>query len=129
MKRIVMMTLIAATLLSVHPVFGAQVSIGIRIGAPPPPRVVYVVPTRPAPEFVWIDGYWYPVGHRWKWHEGYWTRAPYVGASWYAPRYEGGQYFAGYWVANVGRIEHDHHWDHDHDRDFRWSHGRGRGHK
>src|SRR5258708_28879704 len=44
------------------PVFG-QVSVGIRIGPPPPPRVVRVVPRAPGPDYVWVEGYWYPVGN------------------------------------------------------------------
>src|ERR1700747_2561001 len=55
----------------------AQVSIGIQIGPPPPPRVVRVAPPMPAAESVWVDGYWYPVGKHYKWHEGDWTSAPY----------------------------------------------------
>ena len=47
----------------------AQVSVGIQIGAPPPPRVVAVLPPQPAPEFVWVEGYWYPVAHHYRWHE------------------------------------------------------------
>src|SRR5262245_21461074 len=66
----------------------AQVSIGIRIGPPPRPRVVRVVPARPGPDYSWIDGYWYPVGTRYVWHSGYWTRAPYPAARWIAPRFE-----------------------------------------
>jgi hypothetical protein len=103
----------------------AQISVGIRIGAPPAPRVVAVTPVRPGPEFFWIDGYWYPVGHHYKWHAGYWTRPPYEGAHWVAPHHDGEQYFAGYWDGDHGRLEHDHHWDHDHDRDF---HGHDRDH-
>ena len=53
----------------------AQISVGIRTGPPPPPRVVRVVPQNPGPDFVWVEGYWYPVGNHYKWHEGYWTRA------------------------------------------------------
>jgi WXXGXW repeat (2 copies) len=99
----------------------AQVSVGIEIGAPPPPRVVAVRPVSPGPEFVWVEGYWYPVGHRYRWHEGYWTRPPYAGARWVGPRHDGERYFAGYWDGDHGRFEHDHHWDHDHDRDHgRW---------
>jgi len=107
------------TLLAGESVFGAQVSIGIRIGPPPPPRVVYVVPARPAPEFVWIDGYWYAVKNRYRWHEGYWTRPPYWGARWIPPRHDGQAFFVGYWEGDRGRFEHDHHWDRDRDRDFR----------
>lgn len=95
----------------------AQVSLGIRIGPPPGPRVVRVLPRQPGPDFVWIEGYWYPVGRHYKWHEGYWTRAPYSGARWVGPRYEGGQFYNGYWDGDRGRFDHDHHWDRDHDRD------------
>ena len=99
----------------------AQISIGIRIGPPPPPRVVRVLPPRPGPEFVWVAGYWYPVGNHYRWHAGYWTRPPYVGARWVVvPHHDGERYFAGFWVGDRGRIEHDHHWDRD--RDFRENH-------
>jgi len=94
----------------------AQVSIGIQIGAPPPPRVLRMRPVSPGPDYVWLEGYWYPVGRHYKWHPGYWTRVPYPAARWVAPRYEGGRYFAGYWDGNRGRIPHDHRWDHDHGR-------------
>jgi hypothetical protein len=96
----------------------AQISVGIIIGAPPAPRIVAVTPVRPGPDFVWVEGYWYPVGHHYKWHAGYWTRPPYEGAHWVGPHHDGERYFAGYWDGNHGRFEHDHHWDHDHDRDF-----------
>ena len=105
-----------------------QISIGIRIGPPPPPRVVRVLPPRPGPEFVWVGGYWYPVGNHYKWHAGYWTRPVYPGARWVAPRHDGERFFGGYWEGDAGRREHDHHWDRDHDRDFRdHDQGRGRG--
>jgi hypothetical protein len=52
----------------------AQVSIGIQIGPPPPPRVVRVQPARPGTDFIWVEGYWHPVGNHYKWHNGYWTR-------------------------------------------------------
>ena len=81
--------------------FGAQISVGIRIGASPPPRVV-AVPARPAPNFVWVEGYWYPVGNH-KWHAGYWTRPPYPGARWILPHHDGERYFAGYWDGDRGR--------------------------
>lgn len=119
MKNFIRTTLIAAMLLASVSVAHAQFSIGIRIGPPPPPRVVHVLPGRPGPEYVWVEGYWYPVGHHYKWHEGYWTRPPYEGARWVAPHHDGGQFFAGYWEGDRGRMEHDHHWDRDRDRDFR----------
>jgi hypothetical protein len=120
MQRYIAVSLLALTLLTV-PAFGAQVSIGVRIGPPPPPRVVRVVPARPGPQFAWVEGYWYPVGHsnHWKWHPGYWTRAPYPEAIWYAPRYERGEYFEGYWEAHEhGKFKHNHGWDKHHERDY-----------
>ena len=95
----------------------AQVSVGIEIGAPPAPRVVAVRPVAPAPDYLWVDGYWYPVNGHYHWHAGYWTRPPYAGAHWVAPRHDGQRYYGGYWDGDHGRFEHDHKWDHDHDRD------------
>ncbi len=109
--------LIALTLLAGGAVFG-QVSIGIQIGPPPPPRVVSVVQVRPGPEFVWVEGYWYPVGHKYKWHDGYWTRPPYAGARWIPPRHDGARFYEGYWEGERGRRDHDHRWDRKHDRDW-----------
>lgn len=93
----------------------AQVSLGIRIGPPPRPRVVRVVPQSPGPGYAFVDGYWYPVGHHYKWHEGYWTRPPYEGAHWVAPRHDGEQFYAGYWDGDRGHVEHDHRWDGERD--------------
>ena len=95
--------------------------ISIRIGPPPPPRVV-AVPARPGPDFIWVDGYWYPVGGRYRWHGGYWTRPPYPGAHWTAPHHDGQAFFAGAWEGDHGRIEHDHRWDRERDRDFHEHH-------
>ena len=114
-----MKKLLAALVLTAGLGLGADISIGIRIGAPPPPRVVYVHPAAPGPEFFWVDGYWYPVGNHYKWHEGYWSRPPYPDARWIAPRHDGAMFFAGYWANDRGRWEHDHRWDRDRDRDFR----------
>ena len=97
-------------------VFAADISIGIRIGPPPPPRVVYAVPRSPGPDFIWVEGYWYPVGNHYKWHAGYWTRPPYAGAHWVRPHHDGERFFQGYWESDRGRREHDHHWDRDHGR-------------
>jgi hypothetical protein len=104
----------------------AQVSVGISIGAPPPPRVVVVRPARPEPVDVWVDGYWYPVAGRYSWHAGYWTEPPYAGAIWVAPRHEGGRFYEGYWNGDHGRVEHDHRWDHDRDRDYHYHQDNGR---
>src|SRR6266481_4882748 len=102
MRRYIMKTLLAATLLTALSAFGAQVSIGVQIGPPPAPRFERVRPVQPGPDFVWVEGYWYPVGNHYKWHQGYWTRAPYGGARWLSPRYEGREYFPGYWEGERG---------------------------
>ena len=116
MKNVIRATLLFATLFVLARASEAQVSVGIVIGAPPAPRVVAVVPPSPAPECVWVSGYWYPVGRRYKWHEGYWTRPPYEGARWIPPRHDGERYYTGYWEGDRGRVEHDHHWDRDRER-------------
>jgi hypothetical protein len=104
----------------------AQISIGIRIGAPPQPRVIRVQPASPGPGYLWIAGYWYPVGNHYKWHEGYWTRPPYASAHWVEPHHDGQRYFEGYWDGERGHVAHDHKWDkgHDHNRDYNHEHDR-----
>ncbi len=96
----------------------AQVQLGIRIGPPPAERVVRVRRS-PGPGYVWIGGYWYPDGARYRWHDGYWTRPPYEGARWVAPHHDGERFFNGYWEGDHGRVEHDHKSDHGRDRDYR----------
>lgn len=131
MKALIRTALLTAAFLGVTSMAHAQLSIGISIGAPPPPRVLAVVPAAPAAGFVWVGGYWYPVGKHYKWHEGYWTRPPYAGARWVAPHHDGRQYFEGYWEGSRGRMEHDHRWDHDRGRDFHdgdHDHGHDQGH-
>ena len=112
--RVAISTMCAFVLLMSSAV-SAQISFGIQIGAPPPPPVV-VVPVQPGPEFMFVEGYWYPQGGHYLWHAGYWTRPPYAGAVWVAPHHDHGQYFAGYWNGPRGRVEHDHHWDHEAER-------------
>jgi hypothetical protein len=111
--------LLVAMLLAGGAAFAAQFSVGIRIGPPPRPRVVRVEPQRPGADFIWIDGYWYPVGRKYAWHPGYWTRPPYQGARWVGPRHDGQQFFVGYWEGDQGRMDHDHHSDRNRTRDFR----------
>ena len=96
-----------------------QISVGVTIGRPPAPRVIRNRPRVPGPEYIWVDGYWFANGRKWKWHDGYWTRPPFAGAHWVTPRYEGGRFFEGFWDGDRGRFEHDHRWDRDRDRDFR----------
>lgn len=119
MKKLIL----AFALLGAGSVFGADISIGIRIGPPPAPRVIRVRPTAPGPGFLWVDGYWFPVNGRYRWHDGYWTRPPYDGAVWVGPHHDGERFFDGYWGGGGHeRFEHDHRWDkerdrRDHDRD------------
>ncbi|HLY59345.1 MAG TPA: YXWGXW repeat-containing protein [Terriglobia bacterium] len=128
MRNLIRTTVFAVLVLAGGAAFAGQVSIGVRIGAPPAPRVIRVRPASPGPDFVWIDGYWYPVGRHYRWHEGYWTRPPYAGYRWVAPRHDGEQYFAGYWDGDRGRVEHDHHWDRRRERDYGRDHDRDRDH-
>ena len=101
----------------------AQVSVDIRIGEPPPPPPrVYVVPRQPAPDYLWVDGYWYPQGKHYRWHDGYWTRPPYEGAYWIAPYHADGRYYAGRWEGHRGYVDHDHHWDKDKKKDEHHDH-------
>ena len=110
--------LVVLTLLAAGAMF-AQFSIGVRIGPPPPVRVMRVQPRSPGEGYIWIGGYWYPNGGRYRWHDGYWTRPAYAGARWIEPHHDGQQYYAGYWEGDRGRVDHDHRWDRgrDHNRD------------
>jgi hypothetical protein len=124
-----MKKLLAALVLTAGLGFG-QVSVGIGIHIGPPPAPIMVAPPPPpGPEFSWVDGYWYPVYGRYRWHAGYWTRPPYPGARWVGPRHDGAMFYSGFWDGDHGRFDHDHHWDRDHrNRDFGHDHGRGHGH-
>jgi hypothetical protein len=121
MKRIIQTTMIAVMLLACVSLFAGDISIGIRIGAPPRPRVLRVIPRRPGPDYLWIEGYWYPVGNHYQWHQGYWTLPPYTGARWVMPHYDGHLYFQGFWEGDRGRIAHDYRWDRYPDRDFHYA--------
>jgi len=132
MKRLITAILPATLPFIAASAIAAQtsVSIGIQIGPPPPRQVVYVAPKPPRPDYVWIDGYWYPVKNQYKWHDGYWTRPPYPGARWVEARYDGRMFFEGYWIGERGRREHDHKWDHDRERDHHGDNNdQGKGHR
>jgi hypothetical protein len=100
----------------------AQITFDVHIGHPPPPPVAYRVPPQPGPDYVWVEGYQYPVGGHYKWHDGYWTRPPYAGAYWVAPYHSKSEYYAGHWEGSHGNVNHDHKWDHDHNRDEHHDH-------
>jgi hypothetical protein len=109
-----METMLAIFVMAGGSLVAADMSFGISIGPPPP----VVVPASPGPGYVWVNGYWYPEGHRYHWHAGYWARPPYGGAYWVEPRHDGERYYNGHWEGEHGRREHDHHWDRDRDRDY-----------
>ena len=106
MNRCLQTLALSALLLVPASAAQAQISFGIHIGEPPAPRA-YRVPSRPGPDFVWVEGYQYPEGGHYKWHNGYWTRPPYEGAYWVEPYYVNGQYFAGRWEGGRGNVAHD----------------------
>ena len=57
------------------------------VEAPPPPRHE-VRMERPAPDYVWVDGYWAWRGRHHEWVPGRWERPPHSHATWIAPRWE-----------------------------------------
>jgi hypothetical protein len=116
MKKLLMIAGLSVSMLGAAATARAQVSIDVHIGPPPPPPVYHVAP-RPAPDYEWVEGYWYPQGSHYRWHEGYWTRAPYPGAYWVQPYYAAGRYYAGHWDGPRGHFDHDHQWDHSRERD------------
>ena len=89
MKNFIRLSLISVILLACGSAYAVQISFGIAIGPPPPPRVVHVIPRRPGPDFLWIEGYWQPVENHYRWHDGYWVRPPFAGGFWVSPRYDG----------------------------------------
>ncbi len=99
--------LLAALLLAGSSAFAAsRVFVGVGVGGgyypgfyapPPPPPVAAYVPLSPGPGYAWVDGYYYPIGPRYRWRPGYWAHRPYAGAYWIGPRYENRRYYRGYW--------------------------------
>jgi hypothetical protein len=118
MKKLVQTIAISALLLGTASAASAQINFGIRIGAPPAPHA-YRVPPQPGPEYMWVEGYQYPQGSSYRWHDGYWTRPPYEGAYWVAPYHVEGKYFEGRWEGSRGNVAHDHRWDRGRQRDER----------
>ena len=102
-KKLFAILLLAGTSMFAAPRFYFGVGVGYyphRVYVGPPPVRYYAPVVRtyaPGPEYVWIDGYHYPVGASYAWREGYWARRPFVGARWVAPRYYGHYYYHGYW--------------------------------
>jgi WXXGXW repeat (2 copies) len=53
----------------------------------PPPRRVEVIPARPGPEFVWIEGHWAWASRDYEWSPGRWERPPRRHAHWVQGRW------------------------------------------
>jgi hypothetical protein len=123
MTRILQALSIAALLVAFAPAAHAQVSFDFRMGTPPPAPRSYRVPPQPGPDYVWVEGYWYPVNGQYRWHNGYWTLPPYADAYWVAPYYDRDQYYTGHWEGRRGDVHHDHGWDQSRQRDERWGEG------
>ena len=124
MKKLLMSALMTAMLMTVAiepaPV-NAQISVGIRIGPPPTPRVERLRPRQPGWDYVWVEGYWYPNpnGRSYRWHSGYWTRPPFRGARWISPHHDGQRFFEGYWLDADRRPDRFRQSDPSRDRDYR----------
>jgi hypothetical protein len=116
MRRLFTSAAFVALIVASSAAANAQVSVGIQIGTPPPPHA-YRVPARPGPDYVWVEGYQYPVNGKYRWHDGYWTRPPYQGAYWVAPYHSGGRYYEGRWEGDHN-VNHNHKWDKSKDRDY-----------
>jgi hypothetical protein len=95
----------------------APAQIGVYIGRTPPPERFEERGQMPGPGYAWVDGYWTPNGHRYRWVAGRWEQPPYEGAYWNHPHYDHYQ---------QGWRMHEGHWDHE-NHDNR-EHDRGRGH-
>ena len=116
MTKLLKVLAISSVLLLPASAARAQISFGIHIGEPPAPRA-YVVPARPGPDYIWVEGYNNPEGGSYRWHDGYWTRPPYQGAYWVEPYHVGGQYYTGRWEGDRGNVNHNHKWDKGNQRD------------
>jgi hypothetical protein len=102
--KITVVRLAALALASVAMLFigstqaSAGVSVGIRIGTPPPPIVVEHRWGRPYPGAVWIAGHHELVNGAWVWVGGYYAYPPHRGAVWVPARYHHGYYYSGHWA-------------------------------
>jgi hypothetical protein len=77
----------------------AQGQIVVRIGPPPPPRVV--IPVSPGPRYVWVDGYHRYDGRGYVWVPGRYVIPPRHRVRWvpgrWEPRRRGYVWVPGYW--------------------------------
>ncbi len=68
--------------------------VGVRFGAPPPPRYG-VIGVAPGNGYVWADGHWNRGARDWDWYAGSWQRPPRSRAKWVPGHWEasrGGNY-------------------------------------
>ena len=82
------------------------------------PAPAYEVPPCPGEGYVWVDGYWNPMGGRFYWRPGYWRAPAYFGYRGYERGYVGayGWHGGGYdrherERRDWGRHEYDRHED------------------
>ena len=73
---------------------------------PPPPLPVYEQPEIPAPNYIWVPGYWGWGPGGYYWIPGYWCAPPYYGALW-TPGYWGWYrnrwgFHRGFWGLHIG---------------------------
>ncbi len=68
----------------------ADVSVNIRLDAPPPPprHEVVIERERPGADYIWVAGYWDGAPGHYSWVAGHWDRPPHGHAHWVAPRWE-----------------------------------------
>lgn len=91
---------------AMHPA-GAQVDFTISIDVEPPPLPVYEQPPIPAPDYLWVPGYWaFSVDVGYYWVPGTWVLPPEPGLLW-TPGYWGWRdgayvFYPGYWALEVG---------------------------
>ncbi len=97
--------LLLALVITLIPV-SSRAGVFISVNFGPPPMPVYVQPPCPAPDLMWIPGYWHygPFGYYWV--PGTWVAAPEPGLLW-TPGYWGwvnGAYIFhdGYWGRHIG---------------------------
>lgn len=110
----------------------ASAQISIFIGAPPPAMRYEPPPPPPTPSLVWIEGFWVPQGHHYRWVRGRYDRPPYPGAHWCHAHYDrypqGWQFHEGYWQREDHDHGHGHAYGHSKDKDDDGDQGRDHGH-
>ncbi|MGD0792950.1 MAG: YXWGXW repeat-containing protein [Terriglobales bacterium] len=55
----------------------ASAQVSVYLGSAPPPLRYERRGPLPGPGYAWVDGYWAPNGHHYRWVAGRWDRPPY----------------------------------------------------